>query len=156
MSEVGVDAKVTSLVYITARAPDAGEDYAALAKRFPTPPATAGIIFDGDVGRLSEEAFLGDFAGDVPRQRARVLYAMQQPLYKAMLAGRTTNAAWRTKPSFYAISTEDRTINPDMERFMAKRMNAETIELRSSHLSPISHPTEIAQLITRAAFPKTK
>jgi len=151
VSETGLDPKVTSLVYVAARAPDAGEDYAALAKRFPTPPATAGVIFDGDVGRLTEEAFLRDFAGDLPQDKARILYAVQQPFHKALLAGRTTQAAWRSKPSFYAVSTEDRTINPDLERFMAKRMNAQTIELRSSHLSLISHPVEIADLIIRAA-----
>jgi Mg-chelatase subunit ChlD len=60
---------------------------------------------------------------------------------KTLLTGKTTQAAWRAKPSFYAVSTEDRTINPDLERFMAKRMGAKTIELRSSHLSLISHPT---------------
>lgn len=150
VSEVGIDPKVTSLVYVAARAPDAGEDFAALAKQFPTPPATAGIIYDGDVGRLTEEAFLRDFAGDLPRDKARILYAIQQPFHKALTAARTTEAAWRSKPSFYAVSTEDRTINPDLERFMAKRMKAQTIEIRSSHLSLISHPTEIADLIIRA------
>jgi pimeloyl-ACP methyl ester carboxylesterase len=150
VSEVGIDPKVTSLVYVAARAPDAGEDFAALAKRFPTPPATAGIIYDGDVGRLREEALLRDFAGDLPRDKARILYAIQQPFHKALTAARTTEAAWRSKPSFYAVSTEDRTINPDLERFMAKRMKAQTIEIRSSHLSLISHPTEIADLIIRA------
>jgi pimeloyl-ACP methyl ester carboxylesterase len=150
VSEVGIDPKVTSLVYVAARAPDAGEDFAALAKRFPTPPATAGIIYDGDVGRLTEEAFLRDFAGDLPRDKARILYAIQQPFHKALTAARTTEAAWRSKPSFYAVSTEDRTINPDLERFMARRMKAQTIEIRSSHLSLISHPTEIADLIIRA------
>jgi pimeloyl-ACP methyl ester carboxylesterase len=151
ISETGLDPKVTSLVYVAARAPDAGEDYAALAKRFPAPPATAGIVFDGDVGRLTEEAFLRDFAGDLPRDRARILYAVQQPFHKALLEGRTTKAAWRSKPSFYAVSTEDRTIDPDLQRFMAKRMNAQTIEVRGSHLSLISHPVEIADLILRAA-----
>ena len=151
VSETGLNAKVSSLVYVAARAPDAGEDYAALAKRFPTPPASAGIVYDGDVGRLTEEAFLKDFAGDVPRERARVLYAVQQPFHKALLMGKTTQAAWRSKPSFYAVSTEDRTINPDLERFMAKRMKAHTIELHSSHLSLISHPVEIANLIVTAA-----
>jgi pimeloyl-ACP methyl ester carboxylesterase len=80
-----------------------------------------------------------------------VLYAVQEPFHKALLAGKTTQAAWRSKPSFYAVSTEDRTINPDLERFMAKRMNAKTIELKSSHLSMISHPEEITQLILEAA-----
>lgn len=151
VTEVGVDPKVSAVVYVAARAPDAGEDYAALAKKYPTPPASAGIVFDGDEGRLTEAAFLRDFAGDLPRERARVLYAVQQPFHKALLAGKTTQAAWRSKPSFYAVSTQDRTINPDLERFMAKRMGATTIEVNASHLSLISHPQEIAGLILQAA-----
>jgi len=151
VTEAGVHPKVSALVYVAARAPDAGEDYSALAGTFPTPPATAGIVFDGDEGRLSEAAFLRDFAGDLPEGRARVLYAVQEPFHKSLLMGRTKHAAWRTKPSFYAVSSEDRTINPDLERFMAKRMGATTIELRSSHVSLISHPQEIADLILKAA-----
>jgi pimeloyl-ACP methyl ester carboxylesterase len=151
VTEAGVDPQVSALVYVAARAPDAGEDYAALAQRFPTPPATAGIVFDGDEGRLSEAAFLRDFAGDLPRAKAKVLYAVQQPFQKALLTGRTSQAAWRSKPSFYAVSTEDRTIDPDLERLMARRMGARTIEVRSSHLSLISHPQEIASLILEAA-----
>ena len=154
VTEAGVDPKVSALVYVAARAPDAGEDYAALAKTFPTPPATAGIVFDGDEGRLSEAAFLRDFAGDLPGARARVLYAVQQPFHKALLTAKTTHAAWRSKPSFYAVSTDDRTINPDLERFMAKRMGATTIEVKASHLSLISHPQEIADLILQAAAAK--
>src|SRR5580698_4371414 len=151
VAEAGVHPNVSALVYVAARAPDAGEDYTALAKRFPAPSATAGIVFDGDEGRLSEAAFLRDFAGDLPEAKAKVLYAVQQPFQKALLAGKTTHAAWRTKPSFYAVSTEDRTINPDLERFMAKRMGAKTIEVKASHLSLISHPDEIAALILEAA-----
>ena len=124
VTEAGVHPNVSALVYVAARAPDAGEDYAALAKQFPTPPATAGIVFDGDEGRLSEEAFLRDFAGDLPAAKAKALYAAQWPFHKALLTGKTTQAAWRSKPSWYAVSTEDRTINPDLERFMARRMGA--------------------------------
>lgn len=151
VTEAGNDPRVSALVYVAARAPDAGEDYAALAHRFPTPPATAGILFDGDVGRLSEDAFLRDFAGDLPPAQARVLYATQQPFHKALLTGQITQAAWRTHPSYYAVSAQDRTIDPDLERFMARRMGAQTIELPSSHLSLISHPDAIADLIARAA-----
>jgi pimeloyl-ACP methyl ester carboxylesterase len=133
-----------------ARAPDAGEDYTALAKNYPTPPATAGIVFDEDWGRLSEEAFLHDFAGDLPPEEARVLYAVQQPFKKSLTTEKTTNAAWRTKPTFYAVSTQDRTINPDLEHFMAKRMGAKTIEIEASHLALISHPDGIANLILQA------
>ncbi|OHV18197.1 alpha/beta hydrolase [Methylorubrum extorquens] len=151
VTEAGIDPKVTALVYVAARAPDAGEDYMALAKTYPTPPASAGIVFDGDEGRLSEAAFLKDFAGDLPLERAKVLFAVQQPFRRSLLTGKTTQAAWRSKPSFYAVSTEDRTINPDLERFMAKRMNAKTVELKASHLSLISQPQEIANLILEAA-----
>jgi pimeloyl-ACP methyl ester carboxylesterase len=153
VTEAGVHPSVSALVYVAARAPDAGEDYTALAKKYPTPPASAGIIFDGDEGRLSEEAFLRDFAGDLPQAKAKVLYAVQEPFQKALLAGKTTQAAWRSKPSFYAVSIEDRTINPDLERFMAKRMGAKTIEVKASHVSMISHPDEIAALILEAAQP---
>jgi pimeloyl-ACP methyl ester carboxylesterase len=151
VTEAGVHPNVSALVYVAARAPDAGEDYSELAKKFPAPPASAGIVFDGDEGRLSEAAFLRDFAGDLPEAKAKVLYAVQEPFHKALLTGKTTHAAWRSKPSFYAVSTEDRTINPDLERFMAKRMGATTIEVKASHLSLISHPDEITQLILEAA-----
>jgi pimeloyl-ACP methyl ester carboxylesterase len=150
VSEVGGDPKVTALVYVAARAPDAGEDYTALAKNYPTPPAAAGIVFDQDWGQLTEEAFLHDFAGDLPADEARVLYAVQQPFYKSLTTDKTSNAAWRTKPSFYAVSTQDRTINPDLERFMAKRMGAKTIEIEASHLALISHPDTVTNLILQA------
>jgi pimeloyl-ACP methyl ester carboxylesterase len=150
VSEVGVDPKITALVYVAARAPDAGEDYAALARNYPTPPATAGIVFNDDWGQLSEAAFLHDFAGDLPAEEARVLYAVQQPFKKSLTTDKTTNAAWRTKPSFYAVSTQDRTINPDLERFMAKRMGAKTIEIDASHLALLSRPDAITSLIMEA------
>jgi pimeloyl-ACP methyl ester carboxylesterase len=151
VTEAGVDPKISAVVYVAARAPDAGEDYGALAQKFPTPPASAGIVFDGDEGRLTEEAFLRDFAGDLPEAKAKVLYAVQQPFHKALLTGKTAHAAWRSKPSFFAVSTEDRTINPDLERFMAKRMGAKTIEVKASHLALISQPDAIAGLILEAA-----
>jgi pimeloyl-ACP methyl ester carboxylesterase len=151
VTEAGVHPNVSALVYVAARAPDTDEDYAELAKRFPTPPASAGIVFDGDEGRLSEAAFLRDFAGDLPEAKAKVLYAVQEPFHKALLTGKTPHAAWRSKPSYYAVSTEDRTINPDLQRFMAARMSATTIEVKASHLGLISHPDEIARLILQAA-----
>ena len=151
VTEAGVDPKVSALVYVAARAPDAGEDYTALAKTYPTPPASAGIVWSGDWGQLNEEAFLRDFAGDLPADKARVLYAVQAPFNRTLLAGKTTHAAWRSKPIWYAVSTEDRTINPDLERFMAKRMGAKTIEVKASHVSLISQPDVIANLILEAA-----
>jgi pimeloyl-ACP methyl ester carboxylesterase len=151
VTEAGIDPKVSALVYVAARAPDAGEDYTALAMKFPTPPASAGVVWSDDWGQLSEEAFLRDFAGDVPTEKARVLYATQSPFKRTLVAGKTAHAAWRSKPSWYAVSTEDRTINPDLERFMAKRMGAKTIEVKASHVSLISQPDVIANLILEAA-----
>ncbi|MBW8745801.1 MAG: alpha/beta hydrolase [Sphingomonas sp.] len=150
VTDAGIHPNVSALVYIAARAPDAGEDYTALAKGFPTPPASAGILFDGDEGRLSEQAFLHDFAPDLAPQEAKALYAVQWPFHKALLTGKTTNAAWRSKPSYYAISSEDRVIDTGLQRFMAKRMNATSIEIASSHVSLLSHPEPVSNLILRA------
>jgi predicted alpha/beta hydrolase family esterase len=118
ISETGTDPIVSALVYVAARAPDAGEDFAALAGNFPKPPASAGVVRAG-----ADE----------------------------LVAAKTSTAAWRVKPTWYQVSTEDRTINPELERFLAKRMKATTIELASSHLSLISHSREIAELILSAA-----
>jgi pimeloyl-ACP methyl ester carboxylesterase len=151
LTEAGVDPKVSALVYVAARAPDAGEDYPALAAKYPAPPASTGIVWSDDWGRLGEEAFLRDFGADLPADKARVLYAVQGPFKKSLLADKTTQAAWRSKPSWYAVSVDDRTINPDLERFMAKRMGAKTIEVKASHLSLLSQPDQIANLIIDAA-----
>jgi pimeloyl-ACP methyl ester carboxylesterase len=151
VTDAGAHQNVSALVYVAARAPDAGEDYGVLAKKFPTAPASAGIVWDNDEGRLSEEAFLRDFAGDLPEAKARVLYAVQEPFRKELLVGKTTQASWQTKPSFYAVSADDRTINPDLQRFMAKRMGAKTVEVNASHVSLISQPDVIAKLILEAA-----
>jgi len=151
ITETGIDAKVSALVYCAARGPDADEDYTALARNYPEPPAGAGLIRQNGFLRLSEEAFLRDFAGDLPVAKARALYAVQAPVSETLFGARVTQTAWRERPSFYAVSSHDRTIDPDLQRFMAKRMEAETIEIPASHLGIISHPREIAGLILRAA-----
>ena len=147
ITQIGDDPKVSALVYCSARAPDANEDYAALAKTYPAPPASAGLVHAGGYAQLSEAAFLGDFAGDLDPAKARVLYAVQGRVADTLFDARVTKAAWRSKPTYYQVSANDRTINPDLERFMAKRMGAHTIELPSSHLGILSHPREIAALI---------
>ena len=151
ISEAGVHDKVSGLVYVSARAPDAGEDFGALAAEVPKPPASAGLVTSGGFAQLSEEAFLRDFAGDIDPIKARVLYAVQGRVSSTLFSGRTTVAAWRSKPTWYQVSANDRTIDPDLERFLARRMNARTIELPSSHLGLISHPDEITDLILDAA-----
>jgi pimeloyl-ACP methyl ester carboxylesterase len=92
-----------------------------------------------------------------PKRSARICvkvvacpWPVQQPFKKSLTTEKTKNAAWRTKPTFYAVSTQDRTINPDLQRFMAKRMGAKTIEIEASHLALISHPDAITNLILEA------
>lgn len=151
ISEVGTDPKVTSLVYIAARAPDADEDFVALSAKFPAGAARAGVVEHDGFTKLSEEAFLKYFANGVAREKAEVLYAVQWPTAASIFAGRTTAAAWHSKPTWYAVSKNDQTINPDLERFLAKRMNATTVELDAGHLSLVSHPKDVAKLILAAA-----
>lgn len=151
ISEVGTDPKVTGLVYVAARAPDAGEDFVALSGKFPTMPVRAGVQEHNGFTTISHDAFLNYFANGVPRRKAEVLYAVQEPTAASLFGERTTNAAWRSKPSWYAVSKNDQTIAPDLERFLATRMKATTVQLDAGHLSLVSHPREIANLILAAA-----
>jgi pimeloyl-ACP methyl ester carboxylesterase len=151
LSETGTDPKVTALVYVAARAPDADEDFVALSGKFPAGPVRAGVQEHDGFTRLSEDSFLKYFANGVARKKAAVLYAVQEPTAASLFGERTTAAAWHTKPSFYAVSKLDQTINPELERFLAKRMNATTVEVEAGHLSLVSHPKEVANLILAAA-----
>lgn len=151
ISEVGVDPKVSALVYVAARAPDANEDFTALSGKYPTMPVRAGTQENDGWITLKQDAYLQYFAGDVPHAKALAMFATQQPIAKTLFSDRNTAAAWHTKPSWYAVSTLDQTTSPDLERFLAKRMGATTVELPSSHLSLVSHPQEIANLILSAA-----
>jgi len=151
ISEAGTDPKVTGLVYVAARAPDAGEDFVALSSKFPIMPVRAEVQTHDGITVISEKGYLDYFANGVPHDKAEVLYAEQEPTAASLFAGRTTAAAWHDKPVYYAVSKQDLTINPDLERFLAVRMKAITIELDAGHLSLISHPREIADLILTAA-----
>ena len=150
ISEAGTHRNVSALVYVAARAPDAGEDYAALASRFPAPPASAGLVYAYGFGALTEDAFLDDFANGVDPVQARMLYAVQGRVSQRLFQDRTTVAAWRSRLAWYAVSRQDRTISPELQRFMAGRMHAATVEIDSGHLSLITHPGEVTQLIMNA------
>jgi pimeloyl-ACP methyl ester carboxylesterase len=151
ISETGMDPKVTALVYVAARAPDAAEDFVALSGKFPTMPVRAGVQERDGFTNLSEEAFIKYFANGVAREKAEVLHAEQEPAAASLFGGRTSVAAWHSKPTWYAVSKLDQTISPDLERFLAARMKATTVELEAGHLSLVSHPREIADLILAAA-----
>ena len=109
-----------------AGAPDAGEDSPRSQSAFRRPGLCAGIVWSGDYGQLSEPAFLRDFAGDLPPAQARVLYAVQQPFEQSLLAGETTHAAWRTKPSWYAVSTDDPDRFPTLNASWPEQIGANT------------------------------
>jgi pimeloyl-ACP methyl ester carboxylesterase len=154
ISDLGTDPKVSALVYVAARAPDANEDFVALSGRFPAGPVRAGVQEHDGFTTLAEDSFLKYFANGVEPKQAKVLYAVQEPTAASIFGGRTSAAAWRSKPSWYAVSKLDQTINPDLERFLAKRMNATTVELEAGHLSLVSRPREVADLILAAAGAK--
>ena len=152
ISEVGVDPKVTGLVYVAALAPEPGEDVSpssSLGKKYPFPMLPISVT--DDLLQIDEKGFIENFAPDVPLAQARVLAASQGPIDRTLFDQKTTVAAWQEKPSWYAVSTKDRVINPDLERFFAKRMDAHTVEVDASHASPVSQPSAIADLIKLAA-----
>jgi pimeloyl-ACP methyl ester carboxylesterase len=123
----------------------------ALSGKFPAGPVRAGIQDHDGFTTISEDAFLRSFANGVEQKKAEVLYAVQEPTAASLFSERTSAAAWHSKPSWYAVSKLDQTINPDLERFLASRMKATTVELEAGHLSLVSHPKEIADLILAAA-----
>ena len=100
---------------------------------------------------IEQEHFAADFAADIPRDEAEFMAIAQVPISTDAFAHKVTNPAWKHKPTFYMVATEDRSINPEQERMMAKRAKAKTVEVRSSHVAYMSHPQEAAKLIVEAA-----
>jgi pimeloyl-ACP methyl ester carboxylesterase len=151
VSDTGNDPKVSALVYVAARAPDADENFVALSSKFPTTPVRAGVVTHDGETTLTEDAYTKYFANGIPHMQAEVLFAEQEPTAASLFSDRTTMAAWHDKPTFYAVSKQDMTIAPELERFLAERMHATTIEVNAGHLSMISQPQAIANLILEAA-----
>lgn len=154
ITEAGANASnVVGLVYISAFAPDDGEVLGELNARMPAASGQANIRPDA-YGFLwiDPQAFPESFAQDVDPVQARILAAVQKPLSASIFGDKVTQAAWKTKPSWYLLSENDRIINPDLERFMAKRLGAKkVVSIPSDHASLVSHPAEVAQLIMDAA-----
>jgi pimeloyl-ACP methyl ester carboxylesterase len=116
-------------------------------------PAAAHSIAPVGGGFLAvdQDAFPGDFAADLPRSEARLVAISQVPVAAEALGAGATVAAWKNKPAYAAVATQDRMINPDLERFMYKRSHSRAIELSGSHAIFLSHPAEVAALIEKAA-----
>jgi pimeloyl-ACP methyl ester carboxylesterase len=145
------NADVRALVFIAAFAPDAGEPVGAFNEKYPSELGAA-LVRDA-VGFLYIDVakYHDVFAADLPTRETRVMAVAQRPIFGAIFGQSVPAAAWRTIPSWYLVAQEDRSINPELERFYAKRMNATTSEIKSSHLPFISHPQRVATLIEQAA-----
>ena len=150
ITAAGTDDRVAGLVYIAALAPDESETSQSLQEQFPATDIFAHIeIADGRIWMLPSG--IGCFAGDLPEQEQQLVWAAQGVpavyLFNQKLAG----TAWRTKPSWYIVANNDRTVQPDLERFVAKRMGAHTYDLDSSHVAMLSQPAAVLDVIRTAA-----
>jgi pimeloyl-ACP methyl ester carboxylesterase len=150
ITEAGTHGSVRSLVYINAFQPDVGETAGALQAK--TPPAATSIApVGGGFLAIKPDAFHQDFAADVPTSVTRFMSLSQVPIAASSFDAKAKATAWSQKKSYAVVSTQDREINPELERFMSHRAKSETIELTGSHAIFISHPKEIAALIEKAA-----
>ncbi|TPK87480.1 alpha/beta hydrolase [Mesorhizobium sp. B2-4-12] len=152
VSEAGTDPKVAGVVYITAFAPDAGESVSSLIANpppgAPVPPILApvdGFLF------LDRGKFAASFAADVRPDLASFMADSQVPWAVAALEGKVSAPAWKVKPSWYLVATEDKMIPPDAQRAMSKRAGSTVVEVPGSHAIYVSKPGAVAELIEEAA-----
>jgi pimeloyl-ACP methyl ester carboxylesterase len=153
MSALGPDApNVVGLVYIAAFGLDEGESIGALLSQGPPTPSLAHLIVDQQgFGWLPEDDFVGHFAADVDPVKARVMYAVQQPVAVSAFDDVMGEPAWKSQPTWYLVAQNDEAIPPDAERQFASRMGATTIEVPASHVAMVSRPGEVTELIQEAA-----
>jgi pimeloyl-ACP methyl ester carboxylesterase len=153
ITALGPDAPgVAGLVYVAAFGLDQGESLGGLLSQGPPTPALAHLVTDPrGFAWLSEDDFVSHFAADVDPVKARVMYAVQQPLAASAFGHVMGVPAWKTLPSWYLVAADDRALPADAERMFAGRMGATTVEIPSSHVAMVSHPGEVAELIKTAA-----
>ncbi len=150
ITAAGGNAHVKSLVYVAAFQPDTGESLASLGEKMPAASKAIRPSPDGFL-HLDPSLFHADFAADLPAAQADFMARSQVYLSVKSATAAATSPAWKSKPSFAIVATQDRAINPDLERMMYKRSHAQTIEVNSSHVVYISHPREVAAVIEQAA-----
>jgi len=150
ITAAGTDDRVGGLVYIAALAPDEGETSQSLQEQFPVTDIFAHIeIADGRIWMLPSG--IGCFAGDLPEQEQKVVWAAQGVPAADLFNQKLPGTAWRTKPSWYIVANNDRTVQPDLERFVAKRMGAHTYDVDSSHVAMLAQPDFVLDVIRTAA-----
>ena len=144
--------QVKALVYINGFAPEPGETISELSGRYAPPPLSTALVADtAGFLYIDREKFHEVFAKDVSPVEAQVMAVTQKPAAKVIFDQSVDSAAWKTIPSWYLVGQEDQAINPELERFMAKRIGAKTTEIKASHVPFISHPREVANLIEAAS-----
>ena len=153
ITSLGTDApNVVGLVYIAGFGLDEGESIGALLQQAPPTPALGDIDVDSEgFAWIPEDGFLSHFAPDVDPVKAKVMYAVQQPLHTSTFDDVMGTPAWKSLPSWYLVATNDQVIPPDAERQFAQRMGADTIEVASGHCAMVSHPKETHERIVTAA-----
>jgi pimeloyl-ACP methyl ester carboxylesterase len=152
ITEAGNDPKVAGLVYIAAFAPDRGESVAALIKDLPAGAPVPPILPPQDGYLFLDKAkFAASFAADVSSEKAAFMADSQVPWGVAALSGAITEPAWKKKPSWYLVATDDRMIPPPAQQFMSKRAGSTVVEVRGSHAVYVSKPEAVAALIDEAA-----
>ena len=153
MTALGTDApNVAGLVYIAAFGLDEGETIGALLAQGPPTPALAHLDIDAQgFAWIPEDDFVKYFAADVAPAKAKVMFAVQQALSASTLEDVMGVPAWKALPSWYMVAANDQAIPPDAERLFAKRMDATTVEVASSHVAMVSHPGEVIKLTVTAA-----
>jgi pimeloyl-ACP methyl ester carboxylesterase len=145
-----MDERVAALVYIAALAPDADETSQSLQNKFPKTDVFAHIeLPDGRV--WLKASGVPCFAGDLPEAEQKLVYATQGAPVADLFDQKHEGIAWKTKPSWYIVATKDRTVHPDLQRFVAKRMGATTLETDSSHVPMLSQPRLVLDGIRKAA-----
>jgi pimeloyl-ACP methyl ester carboxylesterase len=150
ITAAGTDDRVAGLVYIAALAPDADETSQSLQDKFPATEIFAHIeVADGRIWMLPSG--IGCFAGDLPQQEQDLVWATQGVPDADLFNQKLPGTAWRTKPSWYVVANNDQTVNPELERFVAKRMGAHTYDVDSSHVPMLSHPDFVLDVIRDAA-----
>jgi pimeloyl-ACP methyl ester carboxylesterase len=150
ITAAGTDDRVAGLVYIAALAPDADETSQSLQDKFPATEIFAHIeVADGRIWMLPSG--VGCFAGDLPEQEQDLVWATQGVPDADLFNQKLPGTAWRTKPSWYVIANNDQTVNPELERFVAKRMGAHTYDVDSSHVPMLSRPGFVLDVIRDAA-----
>jgi pimeloyl-ACP methyl ester carboxylesterase len=149
ITAAGIDDRVVGLVYISAIAPDSDETSQSQQEKFPATPLFGKVqVADGRV--WMPWSATSDFCGDLSEAEQKIVYATAAPPSTELFARNAPGVAWKTKPSWYIVANHDRAVNPELERFVAKRMNATTYDIDSSHVPMLSHPDFVINVIRDA------